>query len=511
MNKSPTALKILLGAAAVFYLAFIFRTSFDVKGQHYFTLIDDAMISMRYARNLAHGHGLVWNIGQPPVEGFTNPGWTLVMSFVHLFPFAPSNISLVVMILAAGLLLANIYVVYKIAQTLTPEAQLAPLIAATLTAFYFPLVFWSLRGLEVGALSLTINLAILLTLRLTRDPTPATSSWLSLSLGIGLLIRMDAFLQVALLLLFLFLVLREQANLRYAYLPVFVAFLTLAAILVFQHLYFGDIFPNTYYLKVNGVTAWERIRAGLLSLNDFASRDFLMPLVFALIGLAAFKPQRSRESLLLLGLFIVQVAYSVWVGGDYAEELVDSANRFITQGMPALFILFAIVLERFLTSSRAIKLKPILACAIGLGALLVISGEPWSKWMISNAPMLRTDIQRVKLGLHIHAHTDPRAVIAVHAAGQIPYFSERTTIDLLGKNDPVIAKGPPATSFAPGHNKWNYDYSILLLKPDVIADNFNRFTGFIDNVPDYQRLPSGIYVRVDSTLVDVDGLSADYK
>jgi hypothetical protein len=510
MNKSSTPIKILLTVAAIFYLVFISRTSFDVNGQRFFTLIDDAMISMRYARNLAQGHGLVWNIGQPPVEGFTNPGWTLVMAALHLLPFSPAHISLTVMILAAVLLLMNILVVFHIVQTIDASARLAPLIAAMMTAFYFPLVFWTLRGLEVGALSLAINIALYLTLRLTRDPKPATVSWLALSLGVALLIRMDAFMQVALLLLFLFASLREMGNMRPVYTPIIVAFLTLIAILIFQRLYFGDFLPNTYYLKVNGVTAWERIRAGLLSLNDYASRDFLMPLVISLIGLATIKDLRSRLALLLLGLFLVQVAYSVWVGGDYAEELVDSANRFIAQGMPALFILFSLVLERFLKTDPATQFKPILACAIGLGALLVISAEPWNKWLISNAPMLRTDVQRVKLGLHILAHTDPQAVVAVHAAGQIPYFSQRTTIDLLGKNDPVIAKGPPATSFAAGHNKWNYEYSILQLKPDVIADNFNRFADYIGGVPEYQRLPNGIFVRSDSTLVDVTGLSADY-
>ena len=34
---------------------------------------DDAYISLRYADNLAAGHGFVWNPGGPRVEGFINP------------------------------------------------------------------------------------------------------------------------------------------------------------------------------------------------------------------------------------------------------------------------------------------------------------------------------------------------------------------------------------------------------------------------------------------------------
>src|SRR5262245_542934 len=53
-----------------------------VDGQAYYLIGDDAMISMRYAYNLAHGRGLVWNAGEY-VQGYTNPGWTLVMAAVH--------------------------------------------------------------------------------------------------------------------------------------------------------------------------------------------------------------------------------------------------------------------------------------------------------------------------------------------------------------------------------------------------------------------------------------------
>jgi arabinofuranosyltransferase len=528
MHKTPIALKILLVSAAVFYLVFIARTSFDVQGQRYFTLVDDAMISMRYARNLAGGHGLVWNPGQPPVEGFTNPGWTLVMSLVHLVPLPQASISLVIMLLSALLLLANVVVVHQIVRTIDPDAGLAPLIASVLAAFYFPFVFWSLRGLEVGALVLVLDLALLLTLRLARDPGAVSVSRLCLVLGLAILLRMDAALQVALLLLFAGWTLGAgRRKLPAAFVvPAAVSLLVLAAILVFQKSYFGDYLPNTYYLKVNGVTAWERVRTGLLSLSDYASRDFLMPLLIALIGLAGVTRLRTRASALLLLLFFVQTGYSVWVGGDYAEDLLDSANRFIAQGMPALFILFALAVDGFLrepsiSTPASRKKKPeaptglsarqtLLACSIGIGALVVVSGEPWFTWVLSNAPMLRTDVQRVRLGLHIQAHTDPGAVVAVHAAGQIPYFADRTVVDLLGKNDPIIAKGPPATGFAPGHNKWNYEYSILQLQPDVIADNFHRLGAFLEDIPTYARLPSGIYVRTDSRLVDVDGLSTDY-
>ena len=41
---------------------------------------DDAFISFRYAQHLARGQGLTWNVGEPPLEGFTNLLWTLALA-----------------------------------------------------------------------------------------------------------------------------------------------------------------------------------------------------------------------------------------------------------------------------------------------------------------------------------------------------------------------------------------------------------------------------------------------
>src|SRR5262245_34549479 len=45
---------------------------------------DDAYISFRYARNLAHGFGLRYNVTEnPPVEGYSNFLWTLLCAGIQ--------------------------------------------------------------------------------------------------------------------------------------------------------------------------------------------------------------------------------------------------------------------------------------------------------------------------------------------------------------------------------------------------------------------------------------------
>ncbi len=262
----------------------------------------------------------------------------------------------------------------------------------------------------------------------------------------------------------------------------------------------------------------ERIRHGILVFNQFATRDTLFLFLFSFAGLFYYKLQRNREALLLLGIFLAQCAYSIYIGGDYAEPETNAANRFITQGMPALIILFSWITSRILSDLTTAqpqstlstsKLNP--AIPIAFIVLLIISGEPWFNYSIDNAPLLKADIRRVKLGLHIAENTSPQAVIAVHAAGQIPYYSERTTIDLLGLNDPIVAKGMGHGEFYPGHNKWDYGYSINQLRPDLIADNFAPLAEFMRENQQYTKLENGIYIRNDSTLVNANGLSKEYR
>ena len=91
----------------MFYGVFILRTSFVVLGERWFVLFEDAMISMRYAKNFASGAGLVWNAGEAPVEGYTNFLWTLWMAAVHTLGIPESKVSLAIMLTGVAILIAQ--------------------------------------------------------------------------------------------------------------------------------------------------------------------------------------------------------------------------------------------------------------------------------------------------------------------------------------------------------------------------------------------------------------------
>src|SRR5690348_15647673 len=131
---------------AVIYLAFagflIWRSSaVSIDGHCYFSLFDDAMISMRYADNLAHGHGLVWN-GMAPaehVEGFTNPLMVGVMAIAILL-FGKVGGVLAIQVFGLLLLALDIWLVLKITARLLPKNQFYD--TALFLTFIFSVTFY---------------------------------------------------------------------------------------------------------------------------------------------------------------------------------------------------------------------------------------------------------------------------------------------------------------------------------------------------------------------------------
>lgn len=489
-NQSPDSLG--KGASTAFWTVvalfvgyagcFIYRTSFVIDGERYFSLFDDAMVSMRYARNLARGYGLVWNPGSAPVEGYTNPLWVAYMAAVHLLPIPVAKTSLVIQATAAVLLTLNLLVVRDIARAVSGGSDAVALGAVVLTATYLPINNWSLQGMEVSVLVLVMSVALYLPLR--------SHDWFRRSqyvlLGASTLVRLD--MAVSLVGLLLFNVLVDRPNRRRHVIwgvTSLVAWVGLQT--AFRVWYFGDILPNAYYLKMTGYPVIPRVSRGLFVLAQFVWR--FNPLLFALplilIGL------RRRRTVLPLWTLAVQMLYSVWVGGD-AWEYWGGSNRYISIAMPGFFVMLSYALL-FTTRSLLGVLAPdlqrprtdALVFAV-LIILAVVSGNSisgpgtWAEVLLIRAPLHTgpgdENHQEVEEALRLQTVTTADATVAVTRAGTIPYFSDRRGLDLLGKNDRHVAREMSRVTpgfrhfreFRPGHTKFDYRYSIEQQAPDVV-------------------------------------------
>jgi hypothetical protein len=503
---------VLLTLFGAYALAFIWRTSFEVNGVRFFCLFEDAMISMRYAKNFARGLGLVWNPGGERVEGFSNPLWVLYMSLFHLFPISPSKISLGIQLSGALFLLFTLVYVRKLTSLLMPGSRLAQFSAVLLTAFYVPLLNWGLQGMEVSLLALIVCSATWTALG--RPAGRSTPILFYVGMGLSTWVRLDmAAMSVTLLVAMAIL---DGRNRRQHILmggSVLVASVLIQTAL--RYAYFGELLPNTYYLKMTGMPLVDRLSRGASVFIDFV-RGMGWP-VF-LFPFASLIWTRDRRISLVAGLFVTQCLYSVYVGGD-AWEWWGGSNRYIAIVMPLFFILYASALMRLRVACGHMlawrSSMGRMALRLGICFLLVLSHfqvntcggsvglsawvdggsflASWAlgrqsgadpsevgnvvRWLAIPRPLeLLENPPMVRAAALLDSITFPGARIAVFAAGVLPYFSDRAFVDLLGKNDKSVARMKSKVAidpkgmvrFTPGHSKWDYGYSIGSQKPDVV-------------------------------------------
>lgn len=523
------ATTLLLAACLYYGWAFLQRTSIDVDGEVMHALFDDAMISMQFAKNFARGEGLVWNAGGARVEGFSNPLWVLIMSVVHLFPLKLTETSFYVKLISLACLFINLFMVKGLAEHFSKN-RLVPLAAIFLTGFYYSLNTWSLQGMEVGLQALLLSAALLLGLRALQQNR--FQPWMYVLFSLLILLRMDS-AAPALAATVAFAWIDPNHRRKHLLWGAAAIFGTLLALTAWRYMYYGELLPNTYYLKLGSGSTVLRISIGLRRLWDFVWLGNWT--LFALVLLLPIL-DRSKALLPLYVAILAQVAYSVYVGGD-AWEHVGGANRFIAAVMPLFFVLYThtlALLARLVLSHfprRPFWAAPLANLVVALWVAVSLFNFNGSvpenglaRWTLAANPIFTESSERyARMGILLGQITEPEAVIAVVTAGNLPYFSERTSVDLLGKNDPVIAHLPARINsslfhpadFRPGHNKWDYAYSIGQLQPDVVAqiweDTEEEAAPYLVNYDKYIIDGIPYYFREDSPYVRWELLPADGK
>jgi hypothetical protein len=220
-------------------------------------------------------------------------------------------------------------------------------------------------------------------------------------------------------------------------------------------------------------------------------------IIYLLFSLLLFYFKRDKNFIAILAIFsfaIINLIYSVYVGGDFVDEIYGG-NRFVTVSIPFIIICFVYVFSKICeTYNISLSVKQLVL--IGMILIIAHNKEAYVLYFKKNFPMLKSDIYRAKLGLILGKYIDKNHLIGVHAAGNIPYFSECRCIDLLGKSDKIIAHSLPKSDFRPGHNKWNYIYSLIFRKPILIADNWGKIDEFISKLP-YKQLSNGSWVELN--------------
>jgi hypothetical protein len=378
---------------------------------------------------------LVWNAGER-VEGYSNFGWVMVMAGVHLLPLSDAKTALVIRIINWGLAIALLLLARRLLRRLVPDSGLEAAILLLVLSVCADVVFWSANGTEftlIGVLFLWV-VDRLFEESTTKRPRVATYA----VLGVLVCIRADGlhlWLAAALLALGLWRSRRGLALLALSLLP-------LVAHLLFRRAYYGLWLPNTYYLKVDSVPG--KLQSGLGYSLGFAIH-YCLPLLLALLGAIT---GRQRWRWLLLGGLAISLAYVVGVGGDVYPHF-----RFLAHEVPVLLVL-ALACTRDM-GVRARPIRPILEAGLALTVILATGLLTRNSVISKNGnPLIGTTI-----GVTIRNNAGAQDRVAVLAAGAVGYFSRRPMIDLLGKNDPHVARLQGLAFGGAGHNKYDPGFS----------------------------------------------------
>ena len=503
----------------LFMLILEWQSSENPWGSRRFTLFDDAMISMDYGRTLAKTGEMVWFPGAPRVQGFTNPLWTLWMAFVHLVGFDGSSAALVISLTGVLLILASSWIIFDLVHTYSAgNNHLIAVLAAGSLPFMYPLVYWTLRGMEVGALTFFCLLLLRATVNHIRDGIVRIQYSMILPIVLGIATRFDfaIFCVVAVAALLMWGPAYIKMRLVALYGVIVVA--TAALVCLAQKLYWGSWLPNTYHLKMDGVSPIDRISRGLAS--SAKTTVLFVIIAVALISQLRFKELHQRVAVIASAMFVAMAAYAVYIGGDAWEG--EMLNRFYATIVPLVPLIIGLSLNTIRKRITPVFISlAVLVTSIGAGVtvnpfgfsekhfyvvaavsianafiILLLSFIPRDGYVagvvvaavcliVSAYPMAQqqrhSDLLLTRTNLFVTESvetmrdtTEVGASIATIWAGVPAYYSHRTMLDLLGKNDTFIASSAPHGAFFPGHNKWDYNYSIGELQPDVIFQTFDR-------------------------------------
>jgi arabinofuranosyltransferase len=449
---------------------------------------DDAFISFVYSRNLAEHGQLVFNLGEKPVEGYTNFLWTVLLGGFLQLGLVPELMSRV---LGTAFAVASFGTLAWISRRLRGDDwswwdALPALILAGVPGY----ACWASGGLETQMFSffVTLGAALYFDERLD-DREPCARS--AVAFALAALTRPEGTLFFALTALHR--ALGKFARRQFAPTRAELRWLGWFLALVVPHLlwrrwYYGWWLPNTFYIKSSGVGGvWQQ---GGYYLLRVAQQFHLW--VVPLVVVAGFVVQAQRGARVLVGYAALVVGvfalYVASVGGDFM-----GLYRFVMPAIPLLALVTAVTLRMALTPlDRKSPLAAAALVALALGAhawhavgvdkrALVVGADRGPAGNIDTPGYLRWyTADRAAVGKWFAQYARPDDYAAVGGAGAQVYFSRIRSLDCYGLSDEYVAHKVKAGSSRPGHQKYAPDEYILSKHPTIIT-SYNYHFGDAPN------------------------------
>lgn len=411
--------------------------------------MDDSYITFRYARNLAAGHGLVFNPGeQPRAEGITSPLYAILLSLTPASVDLPTvskclgALSTLLTALLIGLL------IFRLCRCVTTLQRPALLVTSAAGICYYLLnpyiVGNAMSGMETALAGLVFALFLfLLQISLTNEQSGYLYSIITgTTATLVPMLRPEMGLVVIVGILALWLLAPERRRHTFITLCVFLGFGTLY--FVARYIYYQMMLPLPFYIKQGGFGLY-----GVSELADYMQHARI--LVLGTFGCFAFACARKAGANRLVSAFLIACIIAITCQLAYygtIRHIMGFGLRYfqpLAAGIVAMGFVGACRGYSLLNSSSCRGLISLPVVFTGLFGLLLL-GNVSAYW---NAKHVLVDWYARGYGERgitnwqsiVDAAKDKRVHIAMNDCGKFPYYTGFPTVDLAGLNNRAIARG----------------------------------------------------------------------
>jgi len=425
-----------LTVVALVAVAVVFGKSMFAHGCY-----DDAYITFRYARNLALGHGIVYNPGER-TDSASSLLWTILLAAayrvgLHDLPSIASLGDLVAALITGAIAL-------RLGRALAlPAILVTPVLAIAVVSA--PWLAWAVSGMETSVFALLCYATLLAYMWETQEHrTPILSSILG---SLALLSRYEAILLPIAIVVADTIGLvanNQQRRLRImsTVMRIGVWALTLTSFLAWKVVYYGSVIPHAVAFKA--VESYYRQAPDTLG---FFIRDFpllILGTLGILMAVPLTRPAQRRAQFTVSGTWIQSwLALGLWLILSYVtveHSPYADLNRYAIHLLPGLALLATGGIYALWTATRS---QPaVLRYLFGGVALLILvvqgSASVSAARSIGTVWRLTRNVQdqREAVGQWLMTHTSPSSLVLSGDAGAIGWYSDRPILDGVGLLSP---------------------------------------------------------------------------
>jgi arabinofuranosyltransferase len=395
-------------------------------------IVDDALISLRYVRNLLAGNGLVFNLGEY-IEGYTNLGHVLLVSALGAI-----GVDLIMAARFVGLTGGALAVIYGPAVVLPDRSgqRLERAVARLLLLANFFFVYFCWSGLETG---LYVGLIAVACYRLKRRGDVFT--WdVGLLAGLLFVVRPDGLLFTGVLISISLFAngLRKLLSMAGPWISLAIV----AAVEVWRYAYYGALVPNTAHIKGLAATREMAILPWYGSFGDdliemLSQTGGVVALFFVFSAVVRHRDDDRIQ--LAFWICVTSLLFLVYSGGDWML-----GYRYLAPLLPFYFSLLAIGLVDTFEALRQ-KKDHLLLSVVFYATLVIVAVGSWSTGLdfrfhsdtYPNTHM--TSRYMIPVAKWLAERYPASYQITAGSIGALGYYTDLNIIDTVGLTDATIA------------------------------------------------------------------------